>query len=88
VAKYVSIPYVEYKVILRLRDGEGGLLLEFPEIIVSDATDKWNALVKACEATICPDGRTLDKVSPMSNLWKWASIKKVKPEKEYHRRAE
>ena len=86
VKEIIKIPFVEYDVTPKLKvDGREIL---FPTLRVSDATEKWDALVKACEATTCPDGRTLDKVVPMSQLWKWASIRKVSPMKEYHRRAD
>lgn len=86
VKEYIKIPFVEYNVILKVKDPEGNTLMEFPEITISDGTDKWDALVKAASQVVCFEGKTLDKVVPMAQLWKWASIKKAKPAKEYHRR--
>jgi hypothetical protein len=55
---------------VRVRDPEGNLLAEWPEQKVK-ADKKWDALIKVVESF----NVGLEKKYPMTNLWRWASIR-------------
>ena len=61
---------MEYLVVVRLRDQEGKLIAEWPEVAVK-AVEKWDALVKVTE------GLGVASRVTMSELWKWSSIKQA-----------